>query len=755
MESENFPDPYEDNRIAVSRQSVHSIKNDSQSIKNYKLKDEEEKREIDSRSKTRIYHSDPDRDKISDEESRRSKKSYYSDDYDSQSERSLSTYSRSRSPSPTPQTKQTKRVSSSPPYKTGGVGRKGAPRPQRGGRQYASQQFRRGACSQSKEPSPSKDLDLVTKRMLSGRLLKINELRNALAELQQHTNELQKENRILRQLQLRQEKALHRYDDTESEISQLISRHSNEIHVLRERLRRTQERERTVERRLKESEEQLIRSQATVTRLKKLVDQRDLGPRDELTRKLDEEKGLRQEAERRIKELERSMELSTSSFQRQLVSEKKKTVNAQEEVRTLQEELERLTNKLKEKDRELHVKNIYANHMLKVSQVKDAESGTKRKFSSRMSTVAVQTEDRQELSSLGFPTPPPALTDAIEYDEYLSLKEPNKDLESQHKQSNKGQTDKVLQQEKAQDQELNYKQQRLNHESTLHDKTEKTLKEAKEQKELNGDVTSSIDQKKSPRPSQVQEEIQRLNQETNQQAAEEARRKKEHLLAKMREIDQLNQAANDHIFNEPNLTNHSEQKSPSASVFSLTQPDNVSNTGRESREATRRRTERESSGFTTGLGRRTFRTQTSSDDLAFGSYAPSFGNTSSRGTSNFPPTPPKEDKGAALETIGVFSFKKTDVDKEKDVGVRGETDKKSSLMQQLFGNIATTDHTADLLGGPPVTNGVRSRRGGHHGLDSGSHARPTASKSTIHIAETKPAVVAINSLDDDIEELTL
>jgi len=43
-------------------------------------------------------------------------------------------------------------------------------------------------------------MDLVTKRMLSARLLKINELRNSLVELQQRTDELQKENRVLRQV---------------------------------------------------------------------------------------------------------------------------------------------------------------------------------------------------------------------------------------------------------------------------------------------------------------------------------------------------------------------------------------------------------------------------------------------------------------------------------------------------------------------------------------------------------------------------
>lgn len=192
------------------------------------------------------------------------------------------------------------------------------------------QQHRKGVRSQSKESIPPKDLDVVTKRILSARLLKINELRNALAELQQHTVELQKENRILKkvdptplvkfqinpvtfvilkfndflttmQLQVRQEKALQRYDDAESQVSQLLSHHTNETHVLRERLRRTQERERAAERRLKESEEQLHRAHSTITQLRRLVDQRELGARDELSRRLEEEKARAQEAERKIK----------------------------------------------------------------------------------------------------------------------------------------------------------------------------------------------------------------------------------------------------------------------------------------------------------------------------------------------------------------------------------------------------------------------------------------------------------------------
>lgn len=60
--------------------------------------------------------------------------------------------------------------------------------------------YRRGMRSQSKESTPPKDLDLVTKKVLSARLLKISELQNALAELQRSTEELQKENRTLKQV---------------------------------------------------------------------------------------------------------------------------------------------------------------------------------------------------------------------------------------------------------------------------------------------------------------------------------------------------------------------------------------------------------------------------------------------------------------------------------------------------------------------------------------------------------------------------
>ncbi|XP_056260855.1 lebercilin isoform X2 [Seriola aureovittata] len=800
MESEKATDLYEDNRdVDLSRQSLQSNKKDSRASsfqkdkKNFrdKIQDDDEKdSNVESRSKTRTWHSDPDRDQISDGEGRRSSGSFYSEDYENESlsERSLSPYSQSRTPSPTPQRGvRAKKISSSPLYKTGGVGRHGVSRPQRLGGQPLIQQHRRGVRAQSKESTPPKDLDLVTKRMLSARLLKINELRNALAELQQRTDELQRENRILRQLQVRQEKALQRYDDTESEISQLLSRHANETHVLRERVRRTQERERAAERRMKDSEEQLQRSQVTIARLKKLVDRRELGARDELSRRLEEEKARAQEAERKIKELERSMELSNSSYQRQLAAERKKTISAQEEIRTLQEELERLTSKLKEKERELDTKNIYANRMVKASTRKDTDSCAKRKVPSRNSTKAVQTEDGA--SSLDFPTPPPAITDANDYseqgpDEYLSLKEldrVDRQVETEDRHPNWEQQkmrDREKERDKEKEQEKDKRQ--LNQELNMLEEKAKRIRDGweKEDRKKASSLFNQKEEENNRKRGHVQEEVDKWNQEAlaNQQVAEEAFHKKEQLLAKMREIDRQNQGALESMFaasssseSIKSTSDHSsprppEQRNHTASIFSLTESEVLASlrAGAGSREGGRRRPGVEGAAVTTGMGRRAIRTQISSDDLAFGSYAPSFGLSASRGSSGFPPPPPKEDRDSALEAIGVFSLKGVETEKEKDMEKGVGKDRKSSLMQQLFGALATTagdcvgtSNTMEVLSSPPNTNGVRSRRDGLFSFSSGSSTPPASSLSTLHVADSRPTIRAITSFDDDIEELTL
>lgn len=262
----------------------------------------------------------------------------------------------------------------------------------------------------------------------------------------------------------------------------------------------------------------------------------------------------------------------------------------------------------------------------------------------------------------------------------------------------------------------------------------------------------------------------------NQQAVEEARLKKDQLLAKMREIDRQNQGAQDAMFAESSpsesnkgTSNHSsprlpEQRNHNSLIFNLTESEELASlrAGAGSREGGRRRSGVEGGAVITGVGRRALRSQFSSDDLAFGSYAPSFGNPASRGSTGFPPPPPIEDRDSALEAIGVFSVRGVETEKEKETERGVGKDRKSSLMQQLFGALATpagdsvsASNKMEVLKSPPTTNGMHSRREGLLSFNSGSPTPPASSMNTLHIAESRPAIRAITSFDDDIEELTL
>lgn len=297
----------------------------------------------------------------------------------------------------------------------------------------------------------------------------------------------------------------------------------------------------------------------------------------------------------------------------------------------------------------------------------------------------------------------------------------------------------------------------------------------KEKEEEDRERTSSIlnqEEENNRKSGHVQEEVRKWNQDAlaNQQAAEEVRRKKDHLLAKMHEIDRQNQGVQDtFLFSESSKGTSSlssphlpEQRNHTSLIFNLTEPEELENLHAGSREGGGRRLGIESGAVITGAGRRAIQSQRSSDDLAFGSYAPSFGNPASQCSTGFPPPPPIEDRNSALEAIGVFSIRGVETEKEKETERKVEKGRKSSLMQQLFGTLASPavdsmspSNKMDVLNSPSPTNGIRSRRDGLLSYNSGSSIPPASSMNTLHVADSRPAIHAMASFDDDIEEVTL
>ncbi|XP_074718020.1 lebercilin isoform X3 [Strix uralensis] len=574
------------------------------------------------------------------------------------------------------------------------------------GSKYApsKRETRWGFRSQSfTRDSPAKDIDLVTKRVLSARLLKINELRNELTELHIKLDELQKENRALKRLQHRQEKALNKFEDTENEISQLLARHNNEIRILRERLRKSQERERATERRLKDSEGELYRTKTVLQKLKKLSADKHLAERDDLTKKLAYAESRLEDSERRIKE----------------------------------------------KERELEAKNIYANRMLKLSPRKDMDIIQRKRANNQnikkgsQLTKGVQTSGYFSPVEL-FPESELACGDTVNKKEgilpkiFLVCINLFQEKETQDKER-KEQAD-LLRQDR--DREREEKQSRFQEIQALEERVQKLHDdwEREEYDKMKKESSFLLDKEKTKMETQVHKpEVERESTEML-----EERRKREFLLAKMQEIDRETQnvmnmkpASQAPLINTARKSHSVEKKEKTNQFFEI--PGKVTNgfpVDDSQDDATR----------ALGQKQRNLRTLDLSSELTFGSYVPSFGKGSGR--------------------LSWLTQKSDNLEEnvKENADFNSKKEKKSNLMEQLFGSSASTiflsknndttpfdidwDSSNTLL--VEKTSKVKVKEDNELFGEVRNLSRHRLQHTT-----SKPGVKTLGSLEDEIEEVIL
>ncbi|NXU10364.1 LCA5 protein, partial [Pardalotus punctatus] len=583
--------------------------------------------------------------------------------------------------------------------------------------------------------SPAKDIDLVTKRVISARLLKINELRNERTELHIKLDELQKENRALKRLQHRQERALNKFEDTENEISQLLVRHNNEIRILRERLRKSQERERATERRLKDTEDELYRKKTALQKLKKLAADKHLAERDDLAKKLALAESKLEDREKRIKDLERNLELSGSSFQRELHSKKKKLYEAQEENRVLQEELNQLNQKLKEKERELEAKNIYANRMLKPSPRKDIRANNQNIKKGPQLTKGVQTSGYFSPAEL-LPESELGCGDTVNKKEEIL---PKIEKETQ----DKGWKEQTALLRQDQDREREEKLKHFQERKSLEEEVPKLPDEWQRKKhdKIKKESNFLLDKEEKTK---METEIHKPDTERESTETLEEQRKREFLLAKMQEIDReiqnttntkpTSQAA---LVNTARKSDSLEKKEKTNPFFEI--PGKVTN-GFPVKDS------QDDGTRAQGQKQRSVRTADLSSELTFGSYVPSFGKGSGR------PSWLTQKSDRLEENVK----ENADFDSKKE--------KKSNLMEQLFGSSASTivlsknnstphlDIDWDSNNKPFVDKSSKAKVK----EDDGSFGEGRSlSRHRLQYTTKKPGVKTLGSLEDEIEEVVL
>ncbi|XP_060090213.1 lebercilin-like protein isoform X1 [Heteronotia binoei] len=210
----------------------------------------------------------------------------------------------------------------------------------------------------------------VAHRILSARLHKVKELKNEVCVLKNKLEASNMENQLLKRVQYRHLKAIAKYENAETNLPDLLEKHSREVRTLRILLRKSQEQERSASRKLREVEIQLLKTKDAFQALQKLCEDKHLAEREELQHRLTALTERMEASDKRIQGLEKQLMMNNISFSHQLAVEKKKTVEAQMITTNLQMEVKSLNQKIKEKERELGVRNIYANRLLKSQQDK-------------------------------------------------------------------------------------------------------------------------------------------------------------------------------------------------------------------------------------------------------------------------------------------------------------------------------------------------------------------------------------------------
>ncbi|KAM9203342.1 lebercilin-like protein [Mergus octosetaceus] len=245
----------------------------------------------------------------------------------------------------------------------------------------------------------SQKKNTVAQRILSARVHKIKELKNEIFDLQQKLRASNLENQVLKQLQWCHLKALSGYENSERVLPNLLARHCSEVRALRQHLRMSQKEERSTSRKLRKVEAELLKTKDALQALHILSEDEALAEREELYHKLSVLTEKMEVNNKRIQSLEKQLKLNNSTFSRQLAEESKKAVEAGIITKNLQMEISTLHQKIKEKDRQLYVKNIYANRMPKIPKDR-GDTVPHEKSLSRNTSVQV---DKRSFRSLLLP----------------------------------------------------------------------------------------------------------------------------------------------------------------------------------------------------------------------------------------------------------------------------------------------------------------------------------------------------------------
>ncbi|XP_076444819.1 uncharacterized protein LOC143282856 isoform X2 [Babylonia areolata] len=693
---------------------------------------------------------------------------------------------------------------------------------------------------------PEVPMDEVVKRLLSADQLRMKELRNQMNDMKKQLKAVKDENRLFKQVQYKQERALKRFEDTESQLPQLIQAHNNEVRSLREQLRQAKEKYEKTDRYLRDAEDELDKANSQLKRYKDLTQKKNLGERSDLDRRLTKAEESLEEKNSRMSELERHLEMVKKNHRHELGIERARAKETEKQIEEMKEEKARLETLVKEKEKQLEAQNIYSNRLLKPSSyggtpahtpplwrqnlMKNSGSMTDLSFRDRAKAYedkrrAERAEKKLRLPKL--PTSPHKVMEKQAKSQELKQKKAEEEKEKDTAAETKPQRENS-EAEFWRRQEERYKQEQLNREKQEEDQRRKEEDEARlrEQKKLELQERERADrerrdtEERERRERERKEEMERKEKEERereqkereererQEAEEEARKQREEALRAREEQERKEEEARqaeerrkkeellrrlqkmDGSSDDPFAPSGSAKGkggdpfAPSASKktdYSFTQSIENLHKGKPSHDH-----------VSVPYIDRQKKMKAAADDSDFGGYQPSFTT-------------------GPVKTVGMKEKKPLSLFDDAEPkpaatnpAAPGGTEKKSRLMADLFGSSDTGSDSKkngdDLFLGnarpaarqplqskrmtgfpwddaPPASNKLRATEkressalfGGGAAViedsDTGAGSRGTTTNSTVlpprrprptaTTFSSKPAVLAVDNFDDDIEEVVL
>lgn len=155
-----------------------------------------------------------------------------------------------------------------------------------------------------------------------------------------------KENRALKTLQKRQDKALSKYEGETADLPKVIKTYEAEIAVLQDKNKTLRKALREASEQLKIREDELLVAREQLTKLQNLTKEKNLKERHKLTEDVHELKESLQKCEEQISVLNRKLILETKNSKHRLNAETAKTKQCKVELQNALAEIDRLNELL-------------------------------------------------------------------------------------------------------------------------------------------------------------------------------------------------------------------------------------------------------------------------------------------------------------------------------------------------------------------------------------------------------------------------